>query len=111
MSNSRFCSDACRSRNWRENKAKKKGESIRQVIDFNQYLKRSDKKTIDLRFFGLFHSRKELNNILDSIIKIPEDSNIYVRVKIPDREDLIVFKKFYLRRQPGSEDRYVLQII
>jgi len=111
MSNSRFCSNACRSKNWRENKAKKKDESLRHVIDINKYLKRSEKKTVDLRSFGLFHSRKELNNILDSIIRIPDDSNIIVRVKIPDRENIIVFKKFYLRRQPGSEDRYVLQII
>jgi hypothetical protein len=111
MSNSRFCSNSCRSRNWRKNKAKKKRESFRKVLDMNKYFIRYEKKLIDLRSNGIFHSEEELYNILNILIRRPDDSGLIVRVKIPDRKDIIVFDKFCLRRQIDFEDRYVVEIL
>jgi hypothetical protein len=110
MSNSRFCSDACRSRKWRENKRKEKEESLRQVPIMN--LNKSippGKKLIDLRSYGLFRSEQELYNILVSRIITTDESGLIVRINTSTRKDIIEFDKFRLRRQIGSTDRYVVE--
>lgn len=110
MSNSRFCSDACRSRKWRENKHKEKEKSLRQVLGMN--IDKSiltEKKLIDLRSLGLFRSEQELYNVIVSKISTTDEAGLIVRINIPTRKNIIEFDKFRLRRQIGSPDRYVVE--
>jgi hypothetical protein len=110
MSNSRFCSDACRSRKWRENKREEKEKRLRQLpgTNINKSILHGT-KLIDLRSYGLFRSEQELYNVLVSKIRVTDESGLIVRINIPTRKDIIEFDKLCLRRQIGSEDRYVVE--
>ena len=112
MSNSRFCSDACRARNWRENNTKEESEGLKSA----SHIKKStaiikEERTIDLTFHGVFHEEQDLYNMLVPLLRNFDISGLMVKFKVPMRNEIIELGEFLLRRRVGAEDRYDVEML
>ncbi len=112
MSNSRFCSDACRARNWRENNTKEESEGLKSA----SHIKKStaiikEERTINLTFHGVFHEEQDLYNMLVPLLRNFDISGLMVKFKVPMRNEIIELGEFLLRRRVGAEDRYDVEML
>ena len=112
MSNSRFCSDACRARNWREIKSKEEDESIspESTSKRDNSLKKAE-KILDLTSHGVFQTEEELYQLLVPKLRNMDISGLMVKFKVPMRNEIIELGEFLLRRRVGAEDRYDVEML
>ena len=112
MSNSRFCSDACRARNWRENNPKEESEGFKPVSHSKKSTAlKKEEKTLDLTSHGVFHKEQDLYNMLIPKLRNVDISNLMVRFRVPLRDDTIELGEFLLCRRVGAEDRYDVKML
>lgn len=112
MSNSRFCSNACRARNWRENNPKEESEGLKPISHTKKITAlKKEKKILDLTSHGVFQKEQDLYNMLIPKLRNMDISNLIVRFRVPLRDNTIELGEFLLRRMVGAEDRYDVEML